>query len=249
MPVDVVFFGAHPDDVEWGLGGTALLLRGKLSFAIVDLTDGEMGSRGTPDERKVEAAAAADFLGACARESLHLPDCALTDTPENRRRIAGVVRRLRPRMVLAPYWQDRHPDHAAAGKLVRNSPLYCTLKKSDDPNPPHKPAAFLFYPLHNLERPSFVVDTSEVFERKLDLVRIHRSQFSKTAQEFGVLAHGVGDYLFGLESRDRYMGSLIGARFGEALVADQPIALGNIGDIVALLENPGLCSKILALPG
>ena len=236
MAVDVVLFGAHPDDVEWGVGGTALLMRGKLSFAIVDMTEGEMGSRGTLEERKVEAAAAAEFLGAAARESLQLPDCALVDSPENRRRIAGVVRRLRPLVVLAPYWQDRHPDHAAAGMLVRNAQLYCTLKKSDDPSPPHKPAAFLFYPLNNFQQPSFVVDTSEVFERKLDLVHIHRSQFSKTAQEFGVLAHGVSDYLFGLESRDRYVGSLIGARFGESLIAEQPIALSALDDLVSLLR-------------
>jgi bacillithiol biosynthesis deacetylase BshB1 len=235
MPVDIVFFGAHPDDVEWGVGGTALLLREKLSFAIMDLTDGEMGSRGTPEERKVEAAAAAEFLGAKVRESLQLPDCGLVDSPENRRRIASVVRRLRPRMVVAPYWQDRHPDHAAAGLMVRNSQLYCTLKKSDDPHPPHKPDAFLFYPLHKLEQPSFFVDTSPVFERKLELLRIHRSQFAKTAQEFGVLAHGVSDYLFGLESRDRYMGSLIGAHFGEALIADQPVALRSLADVFSLL--------------
>jgi bacillithiol biosynthesis deacetylase BshB1 len=237
MAVDIVFFGAHPDDVEWGIGGTALLLQGNSSFAVVDLTDGEMGSRGTPDERKVEAAAAADFMGAGVRESLHLPDCGLVDSPDNRRRIAGVVRRLRPRMVLAPYWQDRHPDHAATGLMIRNSKLYCTLNKSDDPNPPHKPAAFLFYPLNNFEKPSFVIDTSDVFERKLDLVRLHRSQFSKTAQEFGVLAHGVSDYVFGLESRDRYIGSLIGAHFGEALIADQPIALRNLTEILNIVAR------------
>jgi len=202
---------------------------------MVDLTDGEMGSRGTPEERKLEAAAAAEYLGATVRESLHLPDCGLMDSPENRRLIASVVRRHRPRMVLAPYWQDRHPDHAAAGLMIRNAQLYCTLKKSADPNPPHKPGAFLFYPLHSLAQPSFVVDTSEVFDRKLELVRIHRSQFSKTAEEFGVLAHGVGDYLFGLESRDRHMGSLIGARFGEALIAEQAIALQDLGDLLSLM--------------
>jgi len=237
MPVDVVLFGAHPDDVEWGVGGIALLLSGRLSFVIADLTDGELGSRGTPDQRKVEAAAAAEFLGAAGRESLHLPDCGLVDLPENRRQIAGIVRRFRPAIVLAPYWQDRHPDHAAAGLLVRNSQVYCTLKNSGDPHPPHKPGAFLFYPLNNFQSPSFVVDTSDVFERKLDLVRIHRSQFSKTAQEFGVLAHGVSDYIFGLESRDRYAGSLIGARYGESLIADRPVALSGIGDILTLLAG------------
>ena len=235
MPVDVVLFGAHPDDVEWGIGGIALLMRGKLSFVIVDLTDGELGSRGTPDERKVEAAAAAEFLGASGRESLHLPDCGLVDSPDNRRQIASVVRRFRPKVVLAPYWRDRHPDHAAAGLTVRNSQLYCTLKNSGDPHPPHKPGAFLFYPLNNFQAPTFVIDTSEVFQNKLELVRIHRSQFSKTAPEFGVLAHGVSDYIFGLESRDRYAGSLIGARYGEALIADRPVALRGIGDVLSVL--------------
>ena len=121
--------------------------------------------------------------------------------------------------------------------MVRNSQLYWTLKNSGDPNPPHKPGAFLFYPLNNFQSPTFVVDTSDVFERKLDLIRIHRSQFSKTAQEFGVLAHGVSDYIFGLESRDRYAGSLIGARYGEALIADQPVALRGMGDILSLLRG------------
>lgn len=234
MSVDVVLFGAHPDDVEWGIGGIALLLKDKCSFAIVDLSEGEMGSRGTLAERKVEAAEAAVFVGAAHRESLHLPDCELIDTPENRRRIASVVRRLRPRIVLAPFWQDRHPDHAAAGTMIRNSPLYCTLKKSEDPNPPHKPDAFLYYPLNNFQQPTFVVDTTSVFARKLDLVRVHRSQFSKSAQEFGVLAHGVSDYLFGLESRDRYMGSLIGAHFGEALIAEQAIPLRGLDAFLSL---------------
>jgi N-acetylglucosamine malate deacetylase 1 len=236
MSVDIVLFGAHPDDVEWGIGGMALLLKETHSFAVIDLTDGEMGSRGTPGERKLEAAAAADFMGATLRESLHLPDCGLADTPENRRRIASVVRRLRPRLVLAPYWQDRHPDHAAAGQIVRNSPLYCCLRKSEDPNPPHKPELVLYYPLNNFQQPTFVIDTTAVFAKKLELIRIHRSQFSKTAQEFGVVAHGVSDYLFGLESRDRFVGSLIGAHFGEALIVEQAIPLRGLSSIVSLLR-------------
>jgi bacillithiol biosynthesis deacetylase BshB1 len=237
MAVDILFIGAHPDDVEWGAGGIALLLRNTgISFAILDLTSGEMGSRGTPEDRKEEAAIAGEFLGVSARETLHLPDCGLVDAPEHRRRIASVIRRYRPKIVLAPMWEDRHPDHAAAGLLVRNSQLYCTLAKLDDVNPPHKPGAFLFYPLHQCPQPSFVIDTTEVFPAKLDLLRKHRSQFAKTAKEFGVLAHGVGDYLFGLESRDRYFGSLIGARFGEALVADRPVRLAGMGDILALLH-------------
>jgi bacillithiol biosynthesis deacetylase BshB1 len=236
MSVDVLFFGAHPDDVEWGAGGIALLLRdGGASFAIVDMTNGEMGSRGTPEQRQGESATAAKFLGASSRESLNLPDCGLLDSPNNRKLVANAIRRYRPKLVLAPYWEDRHPDHAAAGLIVRNSQLYCALTKLDDPNPPHKPGAFLFYPLHQFEQPSFVVDTTSVFQRKLELMRIHRSQFEKTAEEFGVIAHGVGDYLFGLESRDRYFGSLVGARYGEAFVSDRPVRLSSAGGVFALL--------------
>ncbi len=119
--------------------------------------------------------------------------------------------------------------------MVRNSQLYCSLTKLDDPNPPHKPDAFLFYLLNKFEQPSFVVDTTSVFQRKLELLRIHRSQFEKTAEELGVIAHGVGDYLFGLESRDRYLGSLIGAHYGEALVSDRPIRLSSVNSVMSLL--------------
>lgn len=235
--VDVLFFGAHPDDVEWGAGGIAILLRDAgISFAIVDLTNGEMGNRGTFEERQAEAAAAAEFLGT-TRECLNLPDCGLVDTPESRRLVASAIRRYRPKLVIAPYWEDRHPDHAAAGLMVRNSQIYCALKKLDDPHPPHKPGAFLYCPLNKFERPAFVVETTSVFQQKLDLLRIHRSQFGKTAEEFGVIAHGVGDYLFGLESRDRYFGSLAGARYGEALIADQPVRLSGLDEVLRLLHG------------
>ncbi len=227
MPVDVLFFGAHPDDVEWGVGGMALLLRDKgASFAIVDLTRGEMGSRGTPAERKNEAIRAAEHMGASARENLDLPDCGVTDSPENRRLVASAVRRHRPKIVLAPLWEDRHPDHAAAGLLIRNSQLYCGLKNLADPNPPHRPRAFLFYPIHKFRQPSFLIDTSAVFARKLDLLRIYRSQFPDTA----------GGYFFALESRDRYFGSLVGASHGEGLVLDQPFLLTGLDAVLSLLH-------------
>lgn len=213
-----------------------LLQQRGVSFAIIDLTRGEMGSRGTPAERLREAERAAQFLGGVARENLDLPDCGLVDTPDHRILIADVIRRYRPALVLAPFWKDRHPDHAAAGQMVRNCRLFCTLKKSGSPDPPHKPKAFLYYLLHDPQaRPSFVVNISAIYERKLELLRLHESQFAKTAQEFGVISHGLGDYLFALESRDRFFGSLIGKRHGEALVFDGPLALSNLVDILKLL--------------
>lgn len=231
--VDVLLIGAHPDDVEWGAGGIALLLRDRgVSFGFVDLTVGELGSRGTPPQRAEEGQSAATFAGAAFRENLGMPDGGLVDSPDARRAIAAAIRRHRPKLVLAPYWIDRHPDHAAAGSMVRNARLFCSLRNSGDPNPPHNPSAFLFYLLHNFENPSLVVDISAVYLRKLELMRLHQSQFSKTAEEFGVVPLGLGDYLFGLESRDRFFGSLVGVRHGEALVTDKPLKLSGLDVIL-----------------
>lgn len=238
--VDVLLFGAHPDDVEWGAGGTALKLKETgTSFGIVDLTRGEMGSRGTTEERDKEAKTAASEIGALFRENLGLPDCEVVDSVENRRQIASVIRRWRPRLVLAPYWEDRHPDHAATGHLIRNAAVYCTLRKSNDLNPPHKPSAYLYYLLHHFTHPGMVVDISDVYHRKLELLRIHASQFAKTAEGFGVLPLGMSDYLFGLESRDRFFGSLIGVHHGEAFVSEFPMNLGSISDLPSLAAVVG----------
>jgi bacillithiol biosynthesis deacetylase BshB1 len=236
--VDILLFGAHPDDVEWGAGGTVLKLQATgASFGIVDLTRGEMGSRGTAEERDQEAEDAASSMGARFRENLGLPDCGVVDSAENRKQIASVIRRWRPKLVLAPYWTDRHPDHAAAGNLIRNAAIYCTLKKSGDPNPPHKPSAYLYYLLHHFTQPGMVVNISEVYHRKLELLRMHASQFSKTAEGFGLLPLGMNDYLYGLESRDRFFGSLIGVHHGEAFVSEVPLKLGSIGDLPYLWDR------------
>jgi bacillithiol biosynthesis deacetylase BshB1 len=233
--VDILLFGAHPDDVEWGAGGTLLnLQRNGTSFGIVDLTRGEMGSRGTLEERNKEAEGAAMWMGARFWENLGLPDCGIINSVENRRLIASAIRKWRPKLILAPYWTDRHPDHAATGNLIRNAAIYCTLKTSSDPNPPHKPSAYLYYLLHHFTQPGMVVDISEIYQRKLELLRIHSSQFSKTAEGFGVLPVGMNDYLFGLESRDRFFGSLIGVHHGEAFVSEVPLKLGSIGDLPSL---------------
>jgi N-acetylglucosamine malate deacetylase 1 len=236
MSVEVLFFGAHPDDIEWGAGGIALLLKqAHVAFALIDLTRGELGSRGTPAERNQEAEHAAQFLGNVPRENLDLPDCHLIDSPDTRILAANAIRRFRPSIVIAPFWKDRHPDHAATGQIVRNARLFCTLKKSASPHPPHKPKLFLYYPLHHSSsRYSFVADISGIYPKKLELLRLHASQFAKTAEQFGVVSHGLGDYLFALESRDRYFGTLIGTRHGEALIADGPLPISNLIDLLRL---------------
>ena len=195
MEVDVLLFGAHPDDVEWGAGGIALLFRDHgVSCAVVDMTNGEMGSRGTTEERKIEAVSAAALLGVVARENLNLPDGGLSDSTDNRRLVASAIRRHRPKIVIAPLWEDRHPDHAAAGLLVRNSALYCALTKGDDPNPPHCPDAFLYYPLHKTAQATFVVDTSEVFARKLNLLDDKMHDFETLLRPAARDSHPASDW-------------------------------------------------------
>lgn len=233
QPVDVLIFGAHPDDVECGVAGTALLLHQQsVKFAIVDLTKGEMGSRGTVEQRIREAEKAAEFLGASVRENLDLGDTALEDSLDSRRRVASVIRKYQPQIVLAPYWDDLHSDHVAAGEMVHNSVVYCSLAKLDDPNPPHKPQLFLYYLLHKYHQPTFIVDISDVFAKKVQAIQCYESQFSKTASEYGVVPVGIGDYLFHLESRNRYFGSLANIRFGEPLVSDQPLRLASLASLL-----------------
>jgi bacillithiol biosynthesis deacetylase BshB1 len=173
-------------------------------------------------------------MGARFRENLGLPDCGVIDSVENRQQIASIIRKYRPKLVLAPYWKDRHPDHAATGRLIRNAAVHCTLRKSKDPNPPHKPAAYLYYLLHHFKHPSMVVDISDVYQRKLELLRLHASQFAKTAEGFGVVPLGMNDYLFGLESRDRFFGSLIGVHHGEAFINKVPLKLGSLSDFPSI---------------
>ena len=237
----MLLFGAHPDDVEWGAGGSLILLQKQgVRFAMIDLTAGEMGSRGTVAERKVEAQAAATFCGAAARETLSMPDCGLQDTPDNRMLIARTIRRFRPQIVAAPYWEDRHPDHAATGSMVRNSALFCTLRKLDNAEPPHKPELFLYYLLHNFSQPTFVTDVSEVYQSKLQLLRIHQTQFAKTAAQSGLLSQGMSDHLYGLESRDRFFGSLIGCTHGEAFVQDRATRLHSLSQLLTPGKSPSL---------
>lgn len=233
MPVDVLLFGAHPDDVECALGGTAALLgqRG-VSFALIDLTRGEMGSRGTGEERQREAEASAEFLGAAARENLDMGDAMLEDTPEARKRVARVIRKHRPQLVVAPYWEDLHNDHAAAGQMVRHSLIYCTLSKLEDAGPPHKPRAFLYYLLHKYQAPTLVVDITAVFEKKMEAIRHFQSQFAKTAAEYGVVPVGRGDYLFDLETRSRYYGSLVHVKYGEALISERPLRAAGLEQLL-----------------
>lgn len=247
MPtLDVLAFAAHPDDVELCAGGTmCLLARQGYATGVVDLTRGELGSRGTPEGREVEAADAGRILGLAARENLGIPDGGLENTPEHRVRVIRAVRRYRPRVVLINAPEDRHPDHPAAARLVADALFYAGLAKvetTDDdgaPQEPWRPQHVLHY-LQNVDfTPTFVVDVSSVWEERVEALRAFKSQFHhpdyRPAEGEPETFVSNPAFFAWVEARARAWGYRIGATYGEPfLYRHGPI---GVDDLVATLAR------------
>lgn len=223
QPVDLLFFGAHADDVELSAGATiARMVKSGLRVGMVDLTRGEMGTRGTPQIRKREAQASARLLGAAFREQLDLGDGNLRTDRAAELDVIAVIRRYRPSLVFAPYPDDRHPDHTRAGRLVTEAAFYAGLKKIETDLPAHRPQTAVYYLQNYLYPPSFVVDGTAAWKTKMRAIAAFKSQFfdpkSKEPQTF------ISDpkFLEMIEARGRHFGALIGAAYGEAFVTRQP---------------------------
>ena len=228
--VDVLAVAAHRDDVEQTCGGTLLKLAAAGRRAgILDLTAGEMGTRGTAEERAREAEEAARLLGVAWRGNLGLPDARLENTLENRMKVAAQVRALRPQLLILPYWEGRHPDHATAGRLGYEACFLAGLRKLDLGGEPHRPKKIIYCALYAEVGPTFVVDISAQFERRMAALLAYRSQYDDQA---------VGSDLFPtrddvrrrVEALAAYYGMMIGARYGEpfvlreTLLVDDPLA-------------------------
>lgn len=241
IPVDILAFGAHPDDVDLGCAGTLLRARAQgYRTAIVDMTRGEMASRGTAEERDEESARAGELLGLTARRNLNLGDGRLMDTQDNRERVAAEIRRFKPSLILAPYPGDRHPDHDAAGKLVQAAMFYARMKNrplvdtdTDKALDAHSPDLMLIYLMHELERPTLIVDISDYQAQKMDIVRAYRSQFlAPPPPDYNFI--GTSDYIHAIESRGGHFGAMIQAKYGEPFLARSPL---KIGDLVSCLTG------------
>ncbi|HSP33552.1 MAG TPA: bacillithiol biosynthesis deacetylase BshB1 [Thermoanaerobaculia bacterium] len=229
--VDLLFFGAHPDDVELGAGGTiARAVTGGARVAIVDLTRGEMGTRGTPETRKREAAASAKILGALSRQQLDFGDGGLRTGREEELQIIDVVRRLRPRLVFTPYPDDRHPDHTRAGRLVTEASVYAGLRQLHTKFAAHRPQAVIYYVQNYALPPSFVVDVTGAWKRKMKSIAAFKSQFYDPSSKEPKTFISDPKFLEMIEARGRHYGALIGARYGEAFVTRQP---PRVDDLIA----------------
>lgn len=224
--IDIIAFGAHPDDVEIGCGGYLAKSVGLgYSVGIVDLTRGEMGSNGTVEQRREEALNAAGILGASWRENLAIPDRHVEVNDEYLAKVVRLIRSFRPKIILAPYWEDRHPDHVNASKLIDEAHFAAGLKKFVPDLKGYRPAAVLNYFLNRTpQMPSFIVDISEFRDKKEAAIAAHKSQFSLLKDGWETVLNG-GNYLYVLDSRDRYYGSLIGSRYGEGFAVKNPIPM------------------------
>ena len=234
--VDVLAFGAHPDDVEACAGGYLLKAKQKgLTTGIVDLTLGEKGTNGTIEIRKKEADEGAKILGCSFRENLELPDGNISVNKENEMAVLEVIRKYRPETVLAPWLEDRHPDHEDVGKLVSKASMYSGLAKIETEYERWRPKKIFYYMLHYDFKPSFVVDISDVFETKIRSLKAHKSQFDPNGK--GVIKSYINkpEFLEFWEIRSRYYGYRIGAKYGEPY----KVRGGELGviDIQGLITN------------
>ncbi len=226
--VDVVCVGAHPDDVEIGMGATvAGMARQGLSVAIVDLTDGEPTPAGSPEKRLAEAAEAASILGVSERATLSLPNRALFDSVEARTALAEALRRLRPRILFGPYPVDGHPDHVAASAIVRASRFWAKFSKTEMTGEPHHPARLYNYmPIHLriVREPSFVVDVTEDLPAKMAALSAYRTQF--------VLNPANEGFMEMMDAVARRWGASIGTGAGEPFFAEETLGIGSVGLLV-----------------
>jgi len=233
MPdADVLVFGAHPDDIEIGCGGTVIRLTDAgRRVVLVDLVRGELGTRGNPDTRADEAAKAAEILGVTARENLELKDGHIQVEDEGRRRVARTIRRWRPNTVFLPHEKDRHPDHARASQLVYEGAFLAGLPRYDPTQESHRPACLIYYMGWIEFEPTFIVDVTAQFERKMASIYAHATQFDPDASPDPQtrLTSPSTDWL--IRSRSAYYGSKIRVQYGEAflirgvLAVDDPLAL------------------------
>ncbi len=243
---DVLAIAAHRDDVEQTCGGTLLRMAARgLRTSILDLTCGEAGTRGSAEEREREAAEAARLLGVGWRQALDLPDGAVENTLENRLKIVRVLRLIRPRVVILPYWQARHPDHAAVAALGYEACFLSGLTKAPAishpltpalrapqaplaaPQVPHRPFKIVYASLYADVRPSFIVDITPFIEQRHAALMAYRSQYANQAAGGGLFVpeEEIRERTF---AEARHYGLLAGVRYGEPFVQKE---VGLVDDL------------------
>jgi len=227
--IDLLVFGPHPDDIEIGMGGT-VARHAALGFhvALCDLTAGDLGSNGTPEDRIAEAEAARQILGAASRDNLRWPDRRIGKDPAHLEQAVAYIRRQRPRVVAAPYWSDRHPDHVASSSLLTEAVSHAGLRRYPCEGEAWTVEWICYYFINETAPPSFVVDVTDYYGVKRRALDCHCTQFR--AAEGDAVSTRLNTPLFRqlIESRDAQFGALAGVRWAEGIVVREPIVRATL---------------------
>ena len=231
MQLDAVAFGAHPDDIELFCGGTLIKLGSQgRKIGVISLTQGELGTRGSPEIRSQEFQEAATVLKVSTHKMLDIPDGDVAVNWENKLKIIREIRTYQPAVVFAPYWKDRHPDHENTSNLVREAAFLSGLKKIETDQQAHRPYKVIYYPCWFDFKPSFVVNITECHDQKIKAIQAYRSQFDHPDKsEFGDEETLISrpEFLERITTRDRFYGSSIGTTFGEPFLVREPLRLDD----------------------
>jgi bacillithiol biosynthesis deacetylase BshB1 len=230
MRLDLLAIAAHPDDVELTCGGTLIrMAQAGYKVGVLDLTRGEMGTRGTPEIRRREAAAAARILGLAVRENLGLPDSGLEVNAKFKLAVAQKIRELRPHTVILPYWEARHPDHYNAGLLGYEGCFAAGLKKAPIPGEAFRPFKIVYSSAYASVRPSFVVDITAQYGRRRRAILAYKSQFKPEKRDKKSKVHLAIDRLeHEMALTARHYGQMIGAEYGEAFVVKEMLQVDDV---------------------
>jgi len=238
MKLDILAIGAHPDDVEFACGGTLLKLvsEGK-SVGIIDLTQGEMGTRGTIETRYEEAANAAKLLGLKARENLKMKDGFLVNSEEYQLRIVQMIRKYQPEIVFCNAWEDRHPDHAKGSKLVSDACFLAGLRKLEteyngEKQEAWRPKHVFHYIQWKHITPDFVVDISDFMEKKMEVCKAYKTQLFDANSKDPITHTATKDFMESITYRAQDLGRLSGVSYAEGFVSERLLAFKNFDGII-----------------
>ncbi|MBM7604400.1 bacillithiol biosynthesis deacetylase BshB1 [Metabacillus crassostreae] len=226
--LDILAFGAHPDDVEIGMGGTISRFSKKgLKIGICDLTMAELSSNGTVDNRQKEAMQAASILGVLQRVQLSLPDRGLFLSESSIKEVVTIIREYQPKIVFVPYFEDRHPDHGNCARLVEEAVFSAGIRKFHDEgnNSAHRVRNLHYYMINGFHKPDFVVDISKEIKNKIDSLKAYKSQFDMT--EGSTKTPLTNGYIDAVESRERLYGKEVGVMYAEGFITKKPILLSE----------------------
>jgi bacillithiol biosynthesis deacetylase BshB1 len=238
MKLDIIAFGVHPDDVELSCAGVLLVEKknGKKT-GIIDLTGGELGTRGTAETRRTEAADAAKILGVVVRENLEMADGFFQNDEVHQRKIITALRTYQPEIILCNAPEDRHPDHGRSSKLVADAAFLSGLKKihttlDGKDQEAWRPKYVFRYIQDRMLQPDFVIDITDVFEKKIEAIKAYKTQFHNTGTDGPETYISTPDFLDSVIYRHKWFGKMIGVKFAEGFISEKMVGLKNFDSII-----------------